>query len=322
MKKCFSVVLTAIILCGIVFAGAIPAYAMEFEALESRQLVANQQQASPPRWKLLPYWMQWILRYLCFGWLWMRNDDIVTVEPDIYDIIIVAGQSNAAGRGGGTKEPSFKQDDTIQMMPQNSNKIIPAAERIHKKQPVGNFWLTFARQYIDKGKLGAGRKLLILQAAVDNTGFSDNRWGLNDDLYLNLLNMVDTALALNSKNKLVALLWHQGERDVSLGADQATHAANLSALVKNLRNRYSAPKLPFIAGDFVQQWKRDREEACEPIVAAIRAACEEAGKAAFVETDGLNSNDEEIQNGDKIHFSRAALETMGQRYFEKFLALL
>ena len=44
-------------------------------------------------------------------------------------------------------------------------------------------------------------------------------------------------------------------------------------------------------------------------------------KAAFVETADLPSNNQKTGNGDDIHFCRESLHVLGQRYFEKFLAL-
>jgi len=44
-----------------------------FTALQSAidGLVENED-PPPPWWTDLPNWVQWILRWLCFGWLWMR----------------------------------------------------------------------------------------------------------------------------------------------------------------------------------------------------------------------------------------------------------
>ena len=244
-----------------------------------------------------------------------------------YDIIIVAGQSNAVGCGLGEVANPFVPRDDIMMMPQPANElgghsIMRAEEPILEGQPWGNFGLYFARAYVEAGRLAPGRKVLVLQAAVGGTGFSDKRWRLHDDLYRNMLLMIDTALALNPENELKALLWHQGETDAIMKACKTTHKANLKALVNGVRARYNAPNLPFIAGDFVQDWKQDNARICAPVVAAIRAVCNCVGSAAFVETDGLQSNAEAVGNGDDIHFCRAAQYELGARYFEKYQTLV
>ena len=80
--------------------------------------------------------------------------------------------------------------------------------------------------------------------------------------------------------------------------------------------------IPFIEGDFVQQWIGENEDICHPIRAAMRDVCAEAEGCAFVETDGLFSNDQANKGcGDTIHFSRQALYLLGQRYFEAYCNL-
>lgn len=244
-----------------------------------------------------------------------------------YDIIVVAGQSNAFGCGLGPVDDPFQLDDRIQAMPQEANllggySIARAQEPLADGQPWANFGLPFAREYIKAGLLGPGRRLLILQAAVGATGFADKRWGLHDDLYQNMLRMIETALALNPGNELKALLWHQGENEAAYQVSQEVHTANLQGLVRGVRARFGAPGLPFLAADFVEQWRLANAEICAPVIAAMRAVCGSEGSAAFVETTGLPSNEEAIQNGDTIHFSRSALYALGMRYFEAYQGIL
>ena len=238
-----------------------------------------------------------------------------------YDVIVVAGQSNAEGCGAGPARRPFEPDGHIWMMLRKENKfsrlkVTEPAERLWDGKPCGSFWLPFAREYVESGRLRPGRGLLIVQAAVGGTGFIDHRWGLEDDLYKDMLEMTGAALTLHPQNELKALLWHQGETDS--GTRESVHATNLRALVESVRAKFGVPALPFVAGDFVQHWKRDNPGHTESVVAAIRSVCGSAGSAAFVETGGLPSNDEVLGGGDNIHFSRAALEELGRRYFEAY----
>lgn len=81
----------------------------------------------------------------------------------------------------------------------------------------------------------------------------------------------------------------------------------------NVRSRYE--KIPFIAGDFVNEWKSANIEICEPIIQAIRQVIKDCGNAVFVETADLLSNNQKVQNGDPIHFCRESLHILGRRYF-------
>jgi len=270
---------------------------------------------------------------------------------DVYDIIIQAGQSNSQGCGlGETAEEYTDREEVLYFTPEFTVEI--AREDVYEWGKQNNFSLAFAREYV-KADLKRGRKLLILRAAVGGTGFSDKRWGPEDDLYLRMMEMIRRALwqmtknltssphstlhaphsditsqfsALNSQfnmgSRLIALLWHQGETDAVNGMSKELYYENLKWLVESVRNGFGCPKLPFIAGDFVSEWKNKNIKACEPIIAATRELCQNIGNAAFVETAGLKSNNEDHGNGDDIHFSRDALNILGKRYFEAYKTML
>jgi len=240
----------------------------------------------------------------------------IDFTKDIFDIIIQGGQSNSEGCGIGPVKTPYEPRPDILMM-ESDFKISILKEKVWENNKVGNFVQTFAEDYISNDGLKDGRKLLVLMAAVGGTGFCDNRWGKTDDLFLKMTEMINTALALNPANRAIAFLWHQGETDTA-NPVQDTHYNNLTTLVKSVRQTAKNENLPFIAGDFVQQWKQQNLTVCTSIITAIKEVCKDIGNAAFVESDGLTSNDEVLGNGDDIHFSREALYKLGHRYYEAF----
>lgn len=237
-----------------------------------------------------------------------------------FDIIIQAGQSNAEGCGLGTATTPFLPNDNIWYF-NGDFSISMAQERTAWNEIIGDFSLSFASEYIEKGLLKDGRKLLILRTAIGGTGFSDKRWGMEDDLFLRMMEMIKTALALNPDNKLVAFLWHQGETDAILNATYEMHYENLSNLVNAVRSTFGYPNLPFVAADFVDHWKKDNLVVCEPVVKAISDLCATIGNAKFFETSELLSNDKKVGNGDTIHFCRESLNQLGVEYFKGFSAI-
>jgi len=246
---------------------------------------------------------------------------MLNYKNEVFDIILQGGQSNSEGCGLGPAINEYQPDENILYMTNTdmaniekaSFDIAVAEERIWDGQKVNEFALSFAKEY-QKKLLKDGRKILIVRTAVGGTGWRDKRWGMKDDLYLNMMRMLKAALELNPENKLKVFIWHQGETDAGTGRE---HYNNLSALVKSVRETYNYDNLPFIAGDFVNEWKLKNIQACEPTVQAIRDVCKDLG-GAFVETSDLLSNNQEIGNGDDIHFSRNALDILGRRYFEAF----
>lgn len=244
-------------------------------------------------------------------------------EP--FDILIQAGQSNAEGSGyGDTVQPYVPDPRILYLEPDLTISL--ARELVQGNQVRGNFSLTFAADYAAAGLLAPGRKLLILRTAVGGTGFLEGHWTPEGDLYQRMLAMTRTALALNPENRLIGLLWHQGERDSKLHASYEQHYHNFAALVQGLRDCFASPALPFVAGDLVQDWAGKNRECTDPVVSATRAVCQDLG-GAFVSTQGLASNGElgcphpfGIEYDD-LHFCRPALYELGHRYFEAFLSL-
>lgn len=233
-----------------------------------------------------------------------------------FDIIFQGGQSNADGCGFGESKLEFIPNDKIYYLIDGAN-ITVAQERAKNGRIFSDFSLTFADQYINNGFLEGERKLLIIRSARGGTGFSDKRWGINDDLYLNMIQLLKIALDLNGENRLKVFLWHQGEREARYNATYQFHYSNLTNLITDIRERFGS-NLPFIAGNFVPEWISENNEICEPIISAMRDVCSRIKNAGFVETENLLSNSQKNGGGDKLHFSRESLHELGIRYFEAY----
>lgn len=242
-----------------------------------------------------------------------------------FDIIIQAGQSNSEGYGVGPVEEPYVPNDLVWYM-NGSFTVSQAAEWVDGNEIRGTSVLPFAREYVNAGLLEEGRKLLILRTAEGGTGFSTGEWVKTGRLYLRMMEMIRTALELNPENRLVCFLWHQGENEVENSVSYDVHYSNLAGLVRSVAEEFEASELPFIAGDFVPSWRDYNLERSTPVVQAIRDVCKECKRGAFVESDGLKSNIEELQRKtagweDPIHFSRKNLYILGKRYFDAFVEL-
>lgn len=244
-----------------------------------------------------------------------------------YDIILQAGQSNAAGYGHGPAEHPFIPNPSVLYLtqgnpqaaeyePKGELEIAVAAERPDPDHPgdsLGDFSLGFAQKYVEAGLLAPDRKLLIIRAAVGATGFLKGYWRIGDPLYQRMLRMTDYALNLNQENRLVGFLWHQGEHEAAFANDSQHYHDQFLAVVEAVRARYGE-KLPFVCGGFCNQWAQENQPACDQIMDVIRAVARETG-GAYVETADLRSNDQKTGDGDTIHFCREDLQELGKRYF-------
>lgn len=233
-----------------------------------------------------------------------------------FDIIIQAGQSNSYGCGFGKAERPFEDNSRVFYL-NGSFMIVPATEQVWQNEIQGNYSLGFAREYIENGMLEEGRSLLILRTSEGGTGFADHRWDRTGDLFLRMMQMIRVAVSLNPENRVKALLWHQGENDVDAGMAEETYFDHLSGLVEAAREAAGSDAIPFVAGDFVPQWRVEKGEKCDPVRTATIRLC--SGKfASYVETDGLLSNAQQNGGEDTIHFSRESLYRLGVRYFKAF----
>ena len=264
-----------------------------------------------------------------------------------YDIIILAGQSNAEGNGWHTADDKEIINDRVYhlidanpvgiyenekgeavldiKMP--AETILEVAhERVWEGEPIADFSETFADEYIKGGNLKGDRKVLIVKAAVGGAGFAKKQWGVGNPLSDRLFEMTDRALSYSGENRVVALLWHQGEHDAcensALNEKEryVFYYDNFYRQMKAVRDRYDKYAFPVIAGGFVPHWKwgLENEGKVQAVYRATQAALKDLGGGKFVSAEGLKSNDEAIRNGDDIHFCASSVYELGRRYYSAF----
>lgn len=257
----------------------------------------------------------------------------------MYDIIILAGQSNAEGSGIGEVDKEYKPNSLVyELVDKNKDKITldengrlalirpyeytiqEAREELYNGQKRGNFAHSFGEEYIKAGKLQKGRKLLIVKTAVGGTGFAKNHWGKGDLLQDRMYQMVDYALTLNKDNKVVAFLWHQGEHDAfendeySYKTRERVYYEKFSYLINGVRDKYGN-EFPILSAGFSAEWAKDYKEQCKAVISATKRVLKEYG-GSYVSVKGLKSNNQDSGNGDTIHFCRKSLYELGKRYFK------
>jgi hypothetical protein len=181
-----------------------------------------------------------------------------------YDIVIVAGQSNATQRGSLPVTVS-NPDSRIQQWNYLTGKIEAVAET--DVQWLGN---EFAREYV---KNVPNRRVLIVPTAWGETGFRttslasppagyvtkpNGTWDrtLTTDpknLYAQMISKAQAArTAAGAGARIVALLWSQGESDRGL-LTESTYAAALDDLIASARTDLGLPALPVVIGSMIPE---------------------------------------------------------------------
>ncbi|ENR7871395.1 DUF6645 domain-containing protein [Escherichia coli] len=104
------------------------------------------------------------------------------------------------------------------------------------------------------------------------------RWGTGKPLYQDLVSRTKAALAKNPKNRLLAVVWMQGEADLASGSQQ--HNGLFTAMVQQFRTDLSslaaqcvsgnAATVPWICGDTTYYWKATYGTQYEAIYGAYK----------------------------------------------------
>ena len=227
---------------------------------------------------------------------------------DKFFLFILAGQSNMAGRG--KIAPQDQQVNPRVLTLNKDGQWVPAVDPIHfdkKLAGVGlgrTFGLLAAEKYPEV-------TIGLIPCACG--GSSIKTWvpgGFHQQThsypYDDTLKRVKTALAAGT---LKGILWHQGEADISMKPEQYT--ARLLELIARFRTEFNAPDVPVIIGQLGQfkPWG----EGTKGINRAHLAAAAGVGNGAFVSSDGLTCNP------DNIHFDAVSQREFGRRYFAAWL---
>jgi hypothetical protein len=274
-----------------------------------------------------------------------------------YDVIIIAGQSNAVGYGCGPYTDVSKSEDARILQVDPSNNVIPASDALYFNPGHANLvglGMTFARLYAQR--LPPNRKVIVVPTAFGGTSVLE--WDNRDEgidftgtapfaadstfLYDRMIARTKAALAYGgTQNRVTAILWHQGENDYaaikntgagwsamhnwmpSVPAYQARLEETLNLFRRSLDN---GAAVPLIAGHLGSFWAR--QNGADPGGAVlgdfnrgIAAAAARIPNSAVVSAIGLNSDAEAGCSADTAHFSAASEIELGKRYFASYSSL-
>ena len=270
-----------------------------------------------------------------------------------YDIFLLAGQSNMAGRGYlslADSEPISPWNADIKMWDHAQGKMVQAKDPIGHQAPlaVGRMGLgmSFANAHMARLR-GAGgfpnRKILLVGAAWGGTGFQVNHthnWTPTGDLAGGAIKRANAAiaaaLAVEPSSRFQGILWHQGENDIVAGdiTRSPTYESKLAQLISNFRsnikvNGVVVTNAVVVIGVPTSCFMNNCVNS--PVTGASGTAQDRASyltmanrihkviaHSGCVGNNGLTWN----LGTDGVHYDRPGLRAMGKRYHEKFLELV
>ena len=235
----------------------------------------------------------------------------------------------------------------------NNCGIYPSVEpmSIHSTswnaRPSIGFYNTFARRYADANP---NKKVLIIHNGFEATGmfapFNGHpfikdgviQWNTGGNLYNTMVRRVKKVLSWNASNRVVAVLWSQGEADIDAGRSANEYRTGLTNFVNGLRTAIGQANLPpFLACGYPKDWHVNTNrttlknqymtnlqsmsvtlnngETATGTSAVRPVAGNVVNKFGYVSTVNVQCD---VANRNNVHYNFAGLRELGERFWRVY----
>lgn len=240
-------------------------------------------------------------------------------SKDDYDVYLLIGQSNMAGRG--TMLPEDQQPLEHVWLLNDEGEPVPATNPLNQYSSVRK---DLTLQQIGPGYAFAatvakktGHKILLVVNALGGSNIHD--WEKNAGLIkegssigCNKRQLFGEAVRRGKQAQkygtIKGILWHQGESN----HDDIHYTEILSRIMSDLRKALDTPDAVVVAGQ-IAQWMECHREFNE----RIRRIAEVLPNSTWVSSEGLGM----LKERSDPHFSRDGQLILGERYAEKILEM-
>jgi hypothetical protein len=250
------------------------------------------------------------------GALFAQDTDEPSLPPrENFHLYLLVGQSNMAGRGEITADQN--QPHPRVLMLTKAGTWAPAFDPLHFDKPgiagvgLGRTFANLVSEANPDVTIGlipcavGGSPISAWQPGAYYAPTRSHPW---DDA-------VRRARKALQDGTLKGILWHQGESDSN--ATSAPHyEAALHDLIARFRTELGVPHVPFIAGQMGQFEERPWDAHRRQVDVAHQTLPDKVQHTAFVSSDGLN------HNRDEVHFDADSHRELGRRYANAYLELI
>jgi len=231
---------------------------------------------------------------------------------DMY-IVLLAGQSNMAGRG--VIRPAIDTISYPNIFSLTRDSVwVRAKNPLHYDKPEAAVGMGISFAHELSLKLGGNVKIGLVPCAAGGTTI--NQWlsnsyfpvtGTTTGNYYLYDNLIKRAKKAAKSGTIIGLLWHQGESD-AIDAYYPTYQNNLKTFFQKVRIDLKNPNLPIIAGELgrylVSSSTYPRWDSINNIINRL--------KITVPFYDVASSSELVAQDG--VHFTSASQVTLGTRY--------
>lgn len=258
---------------------------------------------------IMPCWMMLtgVLLLCCCALAGNAAPTDVPAPEKTYDLYLLIGQSNMAGRG--TVDAESKQIHPRVFMLNKAGQWAAATDPLHFDKPAAGVGpgVSFGKAMADAAP---GAKIGLIPCAVGGTSITLWAPGKQDPVtktypYDDMLKRMKLAL---QSGTLKGIIWHQGEADRGPKSIDL-YAGRLTELVARLRKDLDAPDVPFVAGE-LGQLNEDNREATTKFNEILSGLTKTITHYACVSAEGLTDR------GDHLHFNSESARKFGVRYAE------
>lgn len=227
-----------------------------------------------------------------------------TVDPvNIGDVFFIIGQSNAEGNGDDNQVVTSGLSGSMWQI--GGSEWLELADPTHL---FGSPWPIVASYMMDNQDVPFG----IVATAVGGTGLNNGEWLPGGTYYEQAL----ATLVASGVNGIKAMLWHQGEADVSAGGNKDAYQTNLSLMVDS----FQADSAALTGVKLVAAQIGDRNTAQRDNVDNIRLAIQDRWNNDDDILAGPLTYDIDLNDGDGVHFGTGVdkqfeMETLANRWW-------
>lgn len=237
-------------------------------------------------------------------------------NSDVYDVYLLIGQSNMAGRGKMLPEDTLKALEGVYLLGPEG-KPVPAMNPLNQYSTIRK---DIRMQQICPGTAFSqemykrnGRKILLVMNARGATELDE--WVEGTEYFSEAVRRCKEGMNYGT---LKGILWHQGCADSSR-SKRESYLKRLAPMVKALRHELGVgEEVPFIAGELAY-W-RSSAAAFNKMIHGITEA---VPNSAWVSAEGcgpLKPESLKTKSPDP-HFSRDGQLLLGKRYAEKMIEI-
>ena len=234
-------------------------------------------------------------------------------QGDQYDLYLLIGQSNMAGRGVVGQTDQTPHEHVFMLG--KAGIWLAATDPVHFDKPevvgVGP-GLSFGKTIACYDQT---RKIGLIPAAVGGSSIASwKQGGFHKQTGSHPYDDAISRARIAMKNgTLKGILWHQGEAD-SNAEKLPVYKSTLTKMAASFRRDLGSPDVPFIVGGLGDFFEQRHPQSAE-ITAILRDAPGFISNTGFVSARGLS------HKGDGVHFSAQSARDLGGRYARKLLEM-